>query len=141
MEPGMSEQRTSQQPNLSEWMGAQLIEAREGRAIVRMPVHLRHCHSGEDPRVAGGVVMSLMDFAIHHALASLLAPGEVHATVEMKLNFIRPGQLGTLRAEASIVNKGRRFAVAEGAIVQEDTGQIVAKALTTETVVEMARRS
>ena len=81
--------------------------------------------------------MALMDFCIHHAVDSVLAPNELHATIEMKLNFIRPGQPGVLTAEANVVNKGSRFAIVEGTIRQEETGKLVAQTLTTETWVEM----
>lgn len=139
----MTEQQTEPRqdtlPGLAEWMGAVVIEKEAGRAVVRLPVQPHLTHGGEDSRVAGGVVMSLMDFAVHHALESLMTPDQLHATIEMKLNFIRPGRMGTLLAEASIVNKGRRIAVAEGTITQEDTGQVVAKALSTETYVQTER--
>ena len=84
--------------------------------------------------------MALLDFCIHHAVHSLLAPNELHATIEMKLNFIRPGQPGVLIAEANVVNKGSRFAIVEGTITQEETGKLVAQTLTTETWVELPPR-
>ena len=132
----MTDQKT-EMPRLSEWMGVELTEKADGKAIARMKAERHVLHADDNPRVAGGVIMALMDFTIHHAMDSMLAPNELHATIEMKLNFIRPGQPGTLRAEARIVNKGSRFAIAEGTIIQEDTGKIVAQTLTTETWVQM----
>ena len=133
----MTEQKM-EMPRMTEWMGAVLTEKEGGKATARMKTERHVLHADDNPRVAGGVIMALMDFTIHHAMDSLLAPNELHATIEMKLNFIRPGQPGSLRAEAKIVNKGSRFAIAEGTIIQEDTGKIVAQTLTTETWVQMS---
>ena len=44
----------------------------DGKAIVKMPVLPHLTHAEENPRVAGGVIMSLLDYTIHHALDSLL---------------------------------------------------------------------
>ena len=132
----MTEQKM-EMPRMTEWMGVVLTAKEGGEATARMKTERHVLHADDNPRVAGGVIMALMDFTIHHAMDSLLAPNELHATIEMKLNFIRPGQPGSLRAEAKIVNKGSRFAIAEGTIIQEDTGKIVAQTLTTETWVQM----
>ncbi|MYD37106.1 MAG: PaaI family thioesterase [Dehalococcoidia bacterium] len=127
----------AQKERLIEWMGAQLTEKGDGKAVATLPAEPHVLHADDNPRVAGGVVMALMDFCIHHAVHSLLAPNELHATIEMKLNFIRPGLPGVLIAEANVVNKGSRFAIVEGTITQQETGKLVAQTLTTETWVVM----
>ena len=127
----------AQKERLIEWMGAELSEKGDGKATAILRVEQHVLHADDNPRVAGGVIMALLDFCIHHAVHSLLAPNELHATIEMKLNFIRPGQPGVLIAEANVVNKGSRFAIVEGTITQEETGKLVAQTLTTETWVEL----
>ena len=122
-------------PRLPEWMNVELVEKVDGKAIVKMPVLPHLTHAEENPRVAGGVIMSLLDYTIHHALDSLLDEYEYHATIEMKINFIRPGTAGTLKSEAKIINKGRTVSIAEGTVIQEETGKIVAKTLSTETYI------
>jgi uncharacterized protein (TIGR00369 family) len=111
----------------------QVIETGNGRSILRLNVERKHVHSDADPRVGGGVILSLADAAAHHAMASLLEKDELHATVEVKLNFISPGRLGVLEAEGVILHKGGRISVSEVTIRQE--GRIVAKAQGTETTV------
>ena len=115
----------------------QVIEAENGRSLLRLSVERKHVHSDEDPRVGGGVILSLADAAAHHAIASLLEKDEIHATVEVKLNFVSPGRLGVLEAEGVILHKGRRFAVSEVTIRQE--GRLVARAQGTETTVARGR--
>lgn len=115
----------------------QVVEAKNGRSLLRLNVERKHIHSNEDPRVGGGVILSLADAAAHHAMASLLKEDELHATVEVKLNFVSPGRLGVLEAEGVILHKGGRFAVSEVTIRQE--GRLVAKAQGTETTVTRRR--
>ena len=116
----------------------QVIEAANGRSLLRLNVERKHVHSDDDPRVGGGVILSLADAAAHHAMASLLEKDELHATVEVKLNFVSPGRLGVLEAEGVILHKGGRFAVSEVTIRQE--GRLVAKAQGTETTVSRQRK-
>ena len=114
-----------------------VIQAENGRSLLRLNVERKHVHSDDDPRVGGGVILSLADSAAHHAMASLLGENELHATVEVKLNFISPGRLGVLEAEGMILHKGGRFAVSEVTIRQE--GRLVARAQGTETTVTRRR--
>ena len=115
----------------------QVIESENGRSLLRLNVERKHVHSDEDPRVGGGIILSLADAAAHHAMATLLEENELHATVEVKLNFVSPGRLGVLEAEGVILHKGGRFAVSEVTIRQE--GRLVARAQGTETTVTRRR--
>ena len=124
-------------PRLDKWMNAEIIKKEKGTCLVRMAVLPHPTHGEDNPRVAGGVIMSLLDYSIHHALDTLLTPGELHATIEMKINFIRPGSTGNLLVEAHIINKGKRVAVAEASVIQEETQKVVAKALSTETYISI----
>lgn len=114
-------------------LGIQVIESKDGRSKVRLQVQDWHLHSKEDPRVGGGVIMALSDSTAHFAIESLLDDNELHATVDVKINFIRPGRAGVLDAEGLILYKGSRFAVSEVTITQE--GKLIAKAQGTETFV------
>ena len=124
-------------PRAGGLLDIQVIEAQTGRSLLRLNVERKHVHSDEDPRVGGGVILSLADAAAHHAMASLLEKDELHATVEVKLNFISPGRLGVLEAEGVILHKGGRFAVSEVTIRQD--GRLVARAQGTETTVTRRR--
>lgn len=66
--------------------------------------------------VHGGLVYTLVDFAMGGALTSLLEPGERCATLEVKINYLGPALSGDLRAEACIVSRSRRVAVMEARV-------------------------
>jgi acyl-CoA thioesterase len=77
--------------------------------------------------VHGGVVYTLVDFAMGGALTSLLEAGERCATLEVKINYLAPVQAGEIRAEASVVSRSRRVGVLE-ARVYGDGQRLVALA-------------
>ena len=118
------------------FLDIKVIQAENGRSLLRLEVEGKHVHSEKDPRVGGGVILSLADAAAHHAIASLLEDGELHATVEVKMNFISPGSLGVLEAEGVIIHKGRRISVSQVTIRQGD--RLIAKAQGTETSVKIS---
>ena len=126
-----------QPPSSSGLLDIKVIRAENGHSLLRLEVGRKHVHSEEDPRVGGGVILSLADAAAHHAIASLLENDELHATVEVKLNFISPGRLGVLEAEGVILHKGRRISVSEVTIRQDN--RLIAKAQGTETTVRTSQ--
>ena len=77
--------------------------------------------------VHGGVIYTLVDYAMGGALTSLLEPGERCATLEVKINYLAAAVSGNLRAEASVVSRSRRVAVME-ARVYADAQRLIALA-------------
>jgi acyl-CoA thioesterase len=61
----------------------------------------------------GGVVYSLVDYAMGGALTSGLAAGERCATLEIKINYLAPAVDGTLAADAWVVQRTGRIGVLE----------------------------
>jgi len=82
---------------------------------------------GAFERVHGGVLFTLLDTALGRAVIDALPPGQGCATVELKINYFRPVQCGTVRAAGRCVQKTRSLAYAEGDVVNED-GKLVARA-------------
>ncbi len=61
----------------------------------------------------GGVVYTLVDYAMGGALVSRLEPGERCATLEVKIQYLAPMQEGRLRAEARVVERTKRIGILE----------------------------
>jgi uncharacterized protein (TIGR00369 family) len=59
-----------------------------------------------------------------------LAEGESFATLELKINFLKPVWTGRLRAEGRVVKRGRTVGLAE-CDVRNGEGQLVARASST----------
>lgn len=75
--------------------------------------------------VHGGVIAGLLDSSIAVAVNQQLASGEGASTVEMKINYLRPVNGGTLKAEGKVIQKGRKIIVGQGEI-KDDAGNMVA---------------
>ena len=64
------------------------------------------------------------------AFASTLAPEESFTTVELKINFFRPVWQARLRADGTVVQRGRTIGYVECAVTDEEN-RLVAKAAST----------
>lgn len=82
--------------------------------------------------VHGGWALSMVDSACGCAALSLLEPGYGFTTIETKVNFIRPILLdtGRVRAEATLVGRGRQIMSAECKVTATD-GRVLAHGTST----------
>jgi uncharacterized protein (TIGR00369 family) len=84
----------------------------------------------------GGVMMALLDSAMGHAVAALIAPeGAFNAAAQMNVNFLEPVRAGTVVAHAKVRKRGKRLAIVEAEAVDED-GRVVAIATATHTIIQ-----
>jgi uncharacterized protein (TIGR00369 family) len=83
--------------------------------------------------VHGGFAMTILDSAMGCAVHTTLAAGEGYTTLETKVNFVRPITLetGRLRCDGTIVHRGGKVTTAEGRLVAEDTGKLLAHGTST----------
>lgn len=99
------------------FLGARLESAEQGEALIRMPVTEKVAQGGG--MVAGGIMATLADEAMAHAILSALPEGRSVVTVEMNVRYLRgadPRQGGELFATAAIVRQGRSLCVAEAEV-------------------------
>jgi uncharacterized protein (TIGR00369 family) len=105
-----------------------LVESVEhGRVVSVLDVKPHHCNSWGAPH--GGVVMTLLDFTMSLAGASVQAPGHGTMTIEMKTNFIAAGE-GRLTCEGKVAQAGRSLIFCSGE-VRDARGRLCAQALGT----------
>lgn len=64
----------------------------------------------------GGVPFSLADTGMGAALWSLLGPDEACATIEIKINYMRPVTAGRLDAVTTVLRRGKTTAVMESKV-------------------------
>jgi uncharacterized protein (TIGR00369 family) len=84
--------------------------------------------------VHGGVIATLADTAVAFALMTLTERGGKVATVEFKINFLASVDRGEMIAEARVVHKGKRLALAEME-VKDETGRLIAKGTATYVII------
>ena len=78
----------------------------------------------------GGVTATMADAAVGIALWRHNSGSRPHTTVELKINFFRPVWQAMLRAEGTVINRGRTVGYAECTITDEEN-RLVAKAACT----------
>ena len=115
-------------------LGARVVEAGDGKAVLRMPVSAPLTQDLGHPH--GGVVGALADIACNLALR----PASV--TIEYKVNFLRGAPAQHLRAEAKLLRAGRTTAVTQAEIWAEQEGvEDKLVAIATATLQPIARES
>jgi acyl-CoA thioesterase len=82
----------------------------------------------------GAAVYAMVDTSMGAALASLLDPDENCATIEIKINYLRPVRAGSLDCHTEVVHKGNRVVTLESSV--ENDGRLVARALGTYYIVK-----
>jgi uncharacterized protein (TIGR00369 family) len=118
-----------------ELVGAELSEAGDGRAVVRLRAGDRHLNPGGT--VHGGAISTLVDISMAEAIGTKVAEGgERPVTVEMKVNYMAPGKPGAVSSNARVRKGGKRMTVVEAEVVQEEDGEVVALATGTYTIVD-----
>lgn len=115
---------------IAELFGMRPVEAERGRIVFA-------CDA--DPRFAnpmgglhGGAAATLLDSALGCAVQSALDPGELYTTLTLELKYLRAVPLdgAELRAEGTVVHRGRTQVTAEGSLT-DARGKVVATATST----------
>jgi len=109
-------------------IGFQAKEIADRRATVMLAAGPQHANPMGT--LHGGILCDIADAAMGMAFASTLAPEESFTTVELKVNFFRPIWQAQLRAEGTVVQRGRTIGYVECDITDEEN-RLVAKAAST----------
>ena len=82
--------------------------------------------------VHGGFSATLLDSCMGLAIQSTLEKGFGQTTLEFKISLVRPitAETGTIKAEGTVLSRGRRIGTAEGRIVDRN-GRLLAHGTTT----------
>ena len=88
--------------------------------------------------VHGGFAMTLLDSAMGCAIHTTMAVGEAYTTLETKVNFVRPITLetGPVICEGVVIHRGGKVATAEGRLIAERSGKLLAHGTSTCLVVK-----
>lgn len=75
----------------------------------------------------GGAVYVMVDYSMGGATMSMLPPGDVCATIEIKISYLASVRAGTLTADTRIIKQGRRVVFLESKVT-DNAGKLVATA-------------
>jgi uncharacterized protein (TIGR00369 family) len=115
---------------IAQTLGYDVSEAESGRVVVTLVPD--DSHLNPSGTVHGGLAATLLDSAMGLAIWSTLEKGLGQTTLEFKISLIRPitPGMGAIRAEGTVLNRGRRVGTAEGRITDE-RGRLLAHGTTT----------
>ncbi len=99
--------------------------AKEGHATYRLDVvpDLLNPHGV----LHGGAVYVMVDYSMGGATMSVLPPGDICATIEIKISYLAGVRGGRLTCETDIIKQGRRVVFLESKVA-DDHGKLVATA-------------
>ena len=109
-------------------LGFEASDVADGHATVTLSAGPQHANPMGT--LHGGILCDVADAAMGMAFASTLAPEESFTTVELKINFFRPVWQAQLRAEGTVVQRGRTIGYVECAITDEEN-RVIARAACT----------
>jgi uncharacterized protein (TIGR00369 family) len=115
-------------PPIAALIGFTLSAVAPGEAVIELVAGRQHANPMGT--LHGGVLCDIADAAMGIAYASTLAEGETFATLELKINFLKPVWTGKLRAVARIVKRGKTVGLLECDITEEHQS-LVARASST----------
>ena len=115
-------------PPVAQLIGMELAAVRPGWVVIELEAGKRH--ASPLGTVHGGVLGAIADAAMGLAYATMLKEAETFATIELKINFLRPVWEGRLRAEGKVVSTGRNLGLVECDVTDQDQ-RLVARALST----------
>ena len=114
-----------------EAMGAEVSSVEEGRATVSLQAE--EWHLNPSGAVHGGVISTLIDAAMAEALNTMTEEGEQPLTIQIAVNYMRPGKQGTLTSTAQVRKGGQQVTIVEAELLQEEDDEVVALATGTYT--------
>ena len=115
-------------PPVADLVGITLSALDDGRATFELEAEERH--SSPLGTLQGGILCVLADAAMGAAYVSLLDDGETFATLELKMNYMKPVWSGRVVADAEVIKAGRTIGLVECRITDEG-GSLVAHSTST----------
>jgi len=114
-------------------VGLEVVGRGEGACTTALTV--RDEHRNPHGVVHGAVIYALADTGMGGALTSVLEEGKSCSTIEIKINYFRPGVGGRLICETRVINRSRKTGAMESD-VRDEVGRLLARATGTFMIIE-----
>ena len=111
-------------PPIAKLLDMRITEVSEGKVVMKMPVDSRYANP--TGTVHGGILCDLADAAMGTAFATTCEEGDTYATVELKINFLRPVWESMLTATGWVVSRGKTVGLTE-CEVRDSENRLLAK--------------
>ena len=99
-----------------------------GETVLRIPFQAALIGDARRPALHGGVVSAVADAAGGLAVWSKLPGGSTVSTIDLRVDYLRPGSESDLYCSASVLRIGNRVGVATMTVYQADPDTPIAEA-------------
>jgi acyl-CoA thioesterase len=139
-EPGIRDHglQNYQHPDkFGQWLGYKIDKVeRAPLARAEVSLVLREDHLSPAKRVHGGVVSALFDVACGAAVFATMEPSDFCSTVELKVNYFRPLDLGDeVVAKTEVMFRGKKLCAVRGLLFRKNDPEPVGMCAATFNVV------
>lgn len=86
--------------------------------------------------VQGGILGAMLDDTMGPAAMAFLGGGHIAQTLELKVNFMRPGKIGPIIGKGRVAHRGRDILFLEGTLF-DPAGKTIATASATSRIVQV----
>lgn len=94
------------------FLGVELVSAEEGLVEIRLPFKDDFLRLDGSDWYHGGIVSALADIAGAYAVVTAAGEGS-GATIDLRIDWLKPARKGDLLATGRVVKAGRRICVAD----------------------------
>ncbi len=119
--------------SFTDLVGAEVVSTEEGRAVITIQAEQRHLNPSGT--VHGGLISTLIDVSMAEALNTITEEDEQPFTIQITVNYMKPGKVGTLTSTAQVRKGGEHITIVEAEVVQEEDDEVIALATGTYTPV------
>jgi uncharacterized protein (TIGR00369 family) len=108
------------------FLGIEVAELRSGFARLEIPFRPELIGNPLLSALHGGVISALIDVAGGAAAMTQIALGDMLSTIDLRIDYLRPGQPHRLAAEAHVLRMGGRVASVDMKAFHPEGGTVVA---------------
>ncbi len=102
------------------FLGLKLVSVERGRVVARLPFRPELVGDPTRPALHGGVISMVADTVGGSAVWSVTNPGDKVATIDLRVDYLRPGRLVELQASAEVLRVGNRVGVSSIRVYHAD---------------------
>ena len=101
-------------------VGLKLITIERGKVTARLPFKPELVGDPMRPALHGGVISMMADTVGGGAVWTLTKAGDKVATIDLRVDYLRPGRLADLHASAEVLRVGNRVGVSSIKVFHPD---------------------
>lgn len=110
----------AEQIPFNRFLGMQILELRDGFCRMQIPFRPELVGDPFRPALHGGVLSTLVDTCGGAAVFTVVALGDRISTIDMRVDYLRPGELKAIACESTVTRVGNRVASTDMKVFHPD---------------------